>query len=274
MKKLPRYLLYILLAALALNLFIVPLLEPTLIFFPIKKMRSDPASVGLKYEDIYLTAKDGVKLNGWYLDNKATQKVILLFHGNGGNISHRLEILQVLYSLPADIFIIDYHGYGNSGGKPSEDKLHLDAKAAYNFLVLQKQYKPKDVIIMGSSLGGAIAIWLAVEEEASGLIIQKAFTSAADIAVKMNPLYRKPFVWLRSEFNNLAEIRNVTEPKLIIHSKKDEIIPYEMSVKLFEAAKEPKELLLLEKGGHNDIYATLEYMRALRRMVFSSTGVQ
>ncbi len=267
MKRLLRYLLYILLAALAFNLLIVPLLEPTAIFFPIKTMRSDPASVGLKFQDIYLTAKDGVKLNAWYLDNQAVDKVILLFHGNGGNISHRLEILQVLYSLPADVLIIDYHGYGNSGGRPSEDNLYLDAEAAYDFLVREKQYEPKQIIIMGSSLGGAVAIWLAVQEEAGGLIIQKAFTSAADMAVKMNPLYRKPIVWLKTKFNNLEEIGNVTEPKLIIHSKKDEIIPYEMSVKLFKAAREPKELLLLERGGHNDIYISVPYLEALRKMM-------
>jgi len=266
-KKLLRYLLYIVLAALAFNLLIVPLLEPVIIYFPIKKMRPGPDSVGLKYEDIYLKAKDRVKLNGWYLDNQATDKVILLFHGNGGNISHRLEIMQILYSLPADVFIIDYHGYGNSGGRPSENNLYLDAEAAYDFLVQEKQYRPKEIVIMGSSLGGAVAIWLAAQEESAGLIIQKAFTSAADIAVTMNPLYRKPFVWLRSKFNNLAEIQNVDEPKLIIHSKKDEIIPYEMSVKLYKAAGGAKELLLLDQGGHNDIYGTPEYMKALRQMM-------
>lgn len=264
-----RYLLIIVLAIAAFNLLAVPFLEPALIFFPVKKMGPGPASVGLRYEDVYFKAADGAKLNGWYLDNSSTDKVILLFHGNGGNISHRLEILQVLYGLPADVFIIDYHGYGRSEGWPTEKNFYLAADAAYDFLLEEKGYKPKQVVIMGSSLGGAAAIWLAIEEEASALIVQKSFTSAQDMALEMNPAYRKPFVWLRSSFDNLGRIGQVAEPKLIIHSREDEIIAYEMGVRLFEAAGQPKQLLLLDKGGHNDVYSSPEYMKALRRIVYS-----
>lgn len=262
-----RYILYLLLGLLALNLFIVPLLEPSMIYFPVKGLVGDPGSIGLKFEDIYLKAADGVKLNAWYLDNKAAKKVILLLHGNGGNISHRLDMISVLHALPANVFIIDYHGYGNSEGEPNEQRLYLAAKAAYKYLVEQKKYQPDKIIVMGSSLGGAVAAYLAVEEEVGGLILQRTFTSAKDMAVLLNPLYRKPFVWLRSSFDNLGLIKKVKAPKLIIHSKEDEVIPYTMSERLFARAEEPKELLLLDRGGHNDIYMTREYIDALQRMI-------
>lgn len=267
MKKFLRLFLYIVLALLALNLLIVPFLEPTLIFFPVKHMGPDPMSIGLAYDDIYFKADDQARLNGWFVRNPASDKVILLLHGNGGNISHRLDLIKILRSLPANVFIIDYHGYGYSEGEPSEKKLYLAAKGAYDYLLKQKGYRPDQIIVMGSSLGAAVAVRLAADVEVGGLIMQKSFSRLKDMAVRMNPLYRKPFIWLTSRFDNLEQIKKVVEPKLIIHSKQDEIIPYQMSLDLYQAAQQPKTLLLLEQGGHNDIYSSPEYMEALRRHI-------
>lgn len=267
MKKFIRYLLLILGTLLVINLFIVPLYEPTLIYFPTREIGQVPSSIGLAYEDVFIGTEDGVKINGWFVKNPASKKVILLFHGNGGNISHRLHLIRLLHVLPSSVFIIDYHGYGRSQGKPSEQNLYLDAEAAYAFLVKQKKYQPNQIIAMGSSLGGAVATHLAVNEKVGGLVLQKCFTTGAAMATRMNPLYRKPIIWIRSNFDSLSRIDKIDAPKLIVHSKEDEMIPYQMSVALYEKASEPKEFLLLEKGGHNDLIATKEYIEALRQIL-------
>lgn len=268
MKKFIRYLLLILATLLVINLFIVPLYEPTLVYVPTKGIGRDPGSIGLAHEDIFITTEDGVKINGWFVENKASDKVILLFHGNGGNISHRLPLLRLLHTLPSSVFIIDYHGYGRSGGKPSEQNLYLDAQAAYDFLVKQKKYRSDQIIVMGSSLGGAVATHLVVNKKVGGLVLQKTFTSAHVMAKHINPFYRRPIVWIRSDFDSLKKISRIKVPLLIIHSKQDEMIPYQMSVALYEKANQPKKLLLLERYKHNDFITDPEYIESLRQILF------
>lgn len=266
-KKFTRYLLVIIGTMVFINLFIVPLNEPSMIYFPTKEIIQVPSSIGLAYEDVFITTEDGAKINAWFIKNRASNKVILHFHGNGGNISHRLPLIRLLHSLPANVFIIDYRGYGRSEGKPSEENLYRDAKAAYDFLVKQKKYRPSQIIAMGSSLGGAVATYLAANEKVGGLVLLRTFTSGAVMAARMSPLYRKPIIWIRSNYDSLARIDKINCPKLIVHSKEDEIIPYRMSVALYEKASDPKKLLLLEKGRHDDLFASKGYIEALRQML-------
>ena len=267
LKKFIRYLLLIIGALLIVNLFIVPLIEPSMIYFPTRVLGGNPGTVGLEYEDVYLKTADGVKINGWFVKNRRSNKVILLFHGNGGNLSHRLDTIQLLYYLPVNVFAIDYHGYGRSEGKPSEKNLYRDAQAAYNYLVNQKKYPPSRIFVLGSSIGGAVAVELAIREKIGGLILLRTFTSVRDMAPRVNPLYRWPIIWPRSKYDSIKKINKIKAPLFIVHSKKDEIIPYKMSVALYEKANQPKKLLLLEKGGHNDLIATPEYFHNLRKIL-------
>ena len=262
-----RSLLFLLAAWLAVNFIILPRLEPVLVYFPLREIEAYPSTVGLKYEDVHIKTADGAVINGWLIPNRAAQKVILLFHGNGGNLGHRVHFLRVLNALPANVLIIDYHGYGKSQGKPSEANLYLDAEAAYRYLIERRKFKPEQIVVMGSSLGSAVATYLAEKERVGGLILQKPFTSAAAMAPRLNPLYRWPIVLIRSRYDNLARIRNVKVPLLIIHSKDDEMIPYQMSVELYEKANEPKELLLLDGFRHNDIITDPRYLEGLRGML-------
>ncbi len=254
-------------ALLIVNLFIEPLVEPGMIYFPTRVMGGDPKTMGLEYEDVYLETADGVKINGWFVRNRASPKVVLLFHGNGGNLSHRLDMIQLLHALPANIFAIDYHGYGRSQGHPTEKNLYLDADAAYRYLVEQKNYPPSSIIVMGSSLGGAVGTYLATQKKIGGLVLLRTFTSTPAMAPRVNPLYRWPIIWPRSRFDSLSRMSRINVPVLIVHSKQDELIPYQMSVELYEKANQPKELLLLEKGGHNDLIAAPEYIKSLRWML-------
>lgn len=267
MKPALRSVLLLLAAWLAVNFIIVPLLEPALIYFPVKEIEAYPSAVGLQYEDVYVKTADGAVINGWFIPNRAAQKVILLFHGNGGNLGHRVHFLRVLNALPANVLVIDYHGYGRSQGKPSEANLYLDAEAAYRYLTEQKKFKPEQIIVMGSSLGGAVAACLAEKEEVGGLVLQKAFTSAAAMAPRVNPLYRWPIVLIRSRYDTLDRIRQVKAPVLIIHSRDDEMIPYQMSVELYQKANEPKEILLLDGFRHNDLITDQRYIKSLRGML-------
>jgi fermentation-respiration switch protein FrsA (DUF1100 family) len=250
-----------------LNLFVVPLIEPGMIYFPVKELDRDPASLGLEYEDLFVKTGDGKKINGWFIKNRSSEKVILLFHGNGGNISHRLPLLRLLHGLPASVFIIDYHGYGSSQGRPSEQNLYLDARAAYAYLRKQKKYPASSIILYGSSLGGAVAVDLAAQEKVGGIVLEGAFTSAREMARCISFFYRRPFVWIRSRFDSLEKIDSIKAPLLIIHSKEDEMIPYRMALALYERASEPKKLLLLERGSHNDFIMTAEYIKSLKKAV-------
>lgn len=238
-----------------------------MIYFPIKRVDQNPGDIGLKYEDVFLKTADGKTIHGWLIENKDSNKIILYFHGNGGNIGHRLPIIEMLYPLPVNIFMIDYHGYGKSEGRASEQNLYLDAQAAYDYLIREKKYLPAHIILMGSSMGGAVALDLAVREKVGGVILKSTFTSAKDMAKDMLFFFRWPMVWVRSDFNSLEKIDSIKAPVLIIHSKEDEMIPYQMSLTLYEKAVEPKKLLLLEKGRHNDLIVTPEYIEGLRQMV-------
>jgi len=252
---------------LVINLLIVPRIEPGMIYFPTKEMGQDPASVGLKYEDVFLKTADGKKIHGWFIENNTSDKVILLFHGNGGNISHRLSKIKLLHFLPANVFIIDYHGYGKSEGEPCEQNLYLDAKAAYDYLIKEKKYTPSQVIVMGTSLGGGVATYLATQERVGALILESTFTSIYAMAPRKSPLYRRPIVWVRSRFDNLENIEKVNVPILIIHSEQDEVIPYQMSVALYEKANKPKKLVLLEKYKHGGFMTTPEYIEGLQKVL-------
>ena len=262
-----RYVLIIVATLLFINFFFVPMYEPGLIYFPAREIEQTPSYIGIKYEDIYLRAADGKMVNGWFIGNDASQKVILLFHGNGGNLSHRLPIIRLLHGLPASVFIIDYHGYGKSEGHPSEANLYLDARAAYDYLTGPRKYRPEQIIVMGSSLGGAVAAELAAGERVGGLVLLRTFTSASDMAKLINPLYRRPIVWIRSRYDTMASLEKIRVPVLIVHSKQDEMIPYAMAVKLYEKAGGPKKLILLEEGRHNDLYADPAYISELKRML-------
>jgi fermentation-respiration switch protein FrsA (DUF1100 family) len=176
--------------------------------------------------------------------------VILFFHGNAGNISHRLDTLEIFHTLGLSTFIIDYRGYGQSEGRPSEQGTYLDAEAAWRYLVEQRQVPPERMIIFGRSLGGAVAAWLAQAHPPRALILESTFTSLPDMAATY-----LPFLPVRSlarfDYNTLARLPDIHCPVLVVHSPDDEVVPYSHGRQLFEAASEPKEFLEL-RGGHNE----------------------
>ena len=214
-----------------------------------------------------MTASDGIHINGWFLPATSpspAKLTILFFHGNAGNISHRLEKIGIFRDLGVDTFIIDYRGYGRSEGQPNEEGTYRDAQAAYAYLTQQRKLSPHSIVVYGESLGTAIAADLASKLQVRGLILEDGFTSVADVGQKMFPIF--PVRWLvRNKYDTASKLPRMHVPLLIFHSRQDEMFPYEYAERLLAAAPAPKWLVELH-GSHNDAFwqSQVVYRQALR----------
>ena len=224
------------------------------IYYPERTLSADPSTIGLQFESVYFESADGVKLSGWFIPSHSARGVILFCHGNAGNISHRLESIQIFHQLGLDIFIFDYRGYGQSQGKPTEPGTYEDAQAAWRHLIEERQLAPSDIIVFGRSLGGAVASWLAQSHTPRALILESTFTSLRDIAATLYP-YLPVRLLLRFEYNTAEYLSRVDCPVLIVHSRGDEIMPLSHGWRLFEIAREPKKFLEIA-GTHNEGFIT------------------
>jgi hypothetical protein len=232
----------------------VRLFENSFIYFPPRFPEGFPPSrLYLRHvEEVWLTTRDKVRLNAWYLPNPTSEKALLWFHGNAENIGQGLEHLMLYSCLAVNVLAVDYRGYGKSEGSPDEAGVYHDADAAYDYLIQERHIRPKNIVVFGHSLGGAVAIDLASRRECGGLIVQSSFTSAKDMARRMFriPLFEYLF---KSQFDSLAKIRRVRAPIVIVHGTRDEVVPFSMGQRLFAAAPEPKFFFPVEGAGHNDV---------------------
>lgn len=245
-------------------------IEKSSIFFPSKELMITPEYIQLPFEDVYITTKDNFKINGWFIPNKNTQYTILFFHGNGGNIGDRLEKIRLLYQLQVNIFIIDYKGYGKSQGSPSEKGLYLDAEGAYNYLVNDRRIRPEHIILYGESLGGTVAAHLASVVDVGALILEGTFSRGRDMAKIFYPFL--PSFLFSDRFDSLRKIKKIDAPKLFIHSREDEIVPFKLGKKLYDAAEGQKYLAEI-KGGHNTAFLDSQE-RYLTSLSFFIEGIK
>jgi len=193
--------------------------------------------------------------------------MVLFCHGNAGNISHRLESIEIFHRLGLNIFIFDYRGYGQSEGKPTEQGTYEDASVAWRYLTQQRQVNPNEIIVFGRSLGGAVASWLAQSHSPGALILESTFTSLADIAASLYP-YLPVRLLLRFKYNTAEYLGKVNCPVLIVHSRDDEIMPFSHGCRLFEMASEPKKFLEIS-GTHNEgfIISGKDYEKGLNAFI-------
>lgn len=231
--------------------FYIKYLEHKGVYYPVKEVLVYPSSVSIPFNDVYITTEDNVKINGWFIENPKAKYTLLFFHGNAGNIGDRIDKLQFLYQTGLNIFIIDYRGFGKSQGRPSESGFYRDAFAAYDYLLNTLGISPDQIIIYGESLGTAIAVDISFHRKVKALILEGAFSRGRDMAVKIYP-FLPGFIFSNS-FDSLTKIKEISAPKLFIHSRDDEIVPFNLSKKLYEHAKEPKEFLEIQ-GDHNSAF--------------------
>jgi len=225
-------------------------LQPRLLYRPVRDVSFTPTDLDLDFEEITFISDDGVALNGWFVPAPEARLTVLFCHGNGGNIMHRLDSINLLHGLGLSCFVFDYRGYGKSEGKPTEAGTYRDARAAYDWLTQTRHVPTEQIVILGRSLGGSVAAHLAGRVQARGLVIECAFTSYPDIGARFYPFMPVRF-FARYRYNTRAHLAQVHCPVLVMHSRDDELVPFEFGERLFQAANEPKQFVEL-LGGHND----------------------
>ena len=224
--------------------------QSRMVFQPAREVSVLPDQVGLDYEPVSLQTADGVKLSAWFVPAEDQKGVLLFCHGNAGNISHRLLSVQLFHGLALGVLIFDYRGYGNSEGSPSEAGTYRDAEAAWDYLVKTRNVSPERIIIFGRSLGGAVAAHLAKANKPRALILESTFTSAGDLGAHHFPYFPVRLL-IRFRYSALEYVRQVSCPILVIHSRGDDIVPFRLGQRVYDAAGEPKTFLEI-RGDHNN----------------------
>jgi pimeloyl-ACP methyl ester carboxylesterase len=246
------------------------------IFEPTAVLQTNPARLGIAYEEVLIPSGSGSErgeLYGWWIPaGKADAPTILFLHGNDKNVSHVHDVATAarMHNQGYNLLLIDYRGYGKStGGEPSEAKVYEDAEAAWNYLIKQRSRSPQRTFIYGHSLGGAIAIDLAVHHpEAAGVITESTFTRMVDMA-KREYAYLPVDPLLNQRFDTLDKVSQLKIPVLFIHGTWDRKIPYQMSEQLFKQAPQPKYLKLIESGEHDNsgVMGMVEYLDAFNTFI-------
>lgn len=248
---------------------LVFLFQPRLVYFPqvAHEVNASPLAAGLKYENVVLDAGDGVKVHAWWIPAREARGAMVLTHGNAGNISHRVGYATMFNRLGYSVLLFDYRGYGKSTGHPDEEGTYRDAAAAWQYVNKAQKFTARDIVLVGESLGGGVATWLAQKHPPRALILASTFTSVPDLGATVYPWL--PVRWLaRIRYDNLWRIGSIESPVMIAHSPGDDIVPYRHGQTLFAAAREPKEMLELA-GGHNEgfIFARDAWIDAIARFL-------
>ncbi len=231
---------------------VLMLLEESLIFFPMPYPEGDWDPDWLTVEDAWFTSPDGLRLHGWYAGRDDPRAVVLFCHGNAGNVTHRAETLHTLSEfVGASVLLFDYRGYGHSQGKPNEQGILADARAARAWLAEREGIAESEVVVIGRSVGGAVAVDLAAGDGARALVLESTFTSVPDLAAHHYP-WLPVRLMMRTRLDSLAKIGDYHGPLLQSHGDADTIVPDSYGRRLFEAANEPKQFFRIPGGDHND----------------------
>jgi fermentation-respiration switch protein FrsA (DUF1100 family) len=227
--------------------------QSSLIYYPDaagRGLTATPQQIGLAFENVELTTEDEVRLHGWFIPSDSARGTVLFFHGNAGNISHRLDSIATFNRMGLNVFIFDYRGYGQSQGRATEAGTYRDAEAAWSYLVETRGIDANNIIVFGRSLGASIAAWLASQYTPTALILESGFSSVPSMAQRMYPFL--PVKWLsRFNYDTRQYVSTIASPLLVVHSKNDELIPYAEGRLVFDAAPANKQFLDI-RGGHND----------------------
>ena len=251
------------------------LLQDKMVFLanmPGRALTASPDDMELEYANVSLATSDGERLHGWYVPAPARRGVILFFHGNAGNISHRLDSIGIFHQLGMDTLIIDYRGYGQSSGKASEKGTYLDAQAAWNYLVDERGIPAGEIIIFGRSLGGAVGAWLGAQHTPAAVIIESSFTSGVDMARRLYPFLPAGLI-TRLRYPVVEYASRLNCPVLVVHSRDDEIIPFDMGRSIYARVRQRKSFLELRGDHNNGFYISRhDYVAGLDDFIESVLG--
>jgi uncharacterized protein len=217
----------------------------------------EPDAYGLEFENVYLESFDGESLHGWWIPSGRSEYAVLFCHGNGGNIAWRLDLIKILMQQlthPPSFLIFDYRGYGKSSGRPHELNLYSDTVLFLDYLQNILGYPPDRTVLLGRSLGSAVALQTALDHVPAGLILECPLLSVQAVSRHIFRLFRIPRRWMNQVFDNEEKIRRVACPLLVIHGDRDRIIPFKQGCDLYRAAPDPKTFHRAHGAHHDDIY--------------------
>ena len=225
--------------------------ERRLVFFPTRALVARPADFGLRSEELSLRTDDGLALHGWWIEGPG-RRVLIWYHGNAGNIADRLHNARwFVEQLGVAVVLVDYRGYGHSEGTPDEAGLYRDGLAIYD-AVAARGVPAREVVLFGRSLGGAVAVEVALRRSAGALVLESAFRSVPAMA-RVHYWFVPPGA-IRTRMDNESKIGRVAAPILFLHGDRDRIVPLAHSRRLLELAVRPARLHVIEGAGHNDTY--------------------
>jgi uncharacterized protein len=228
--------------------------ENKLIFFPVKYPAGDWNPPGLVFEDAWFTADDGTKLHGVLVPHGSARAVMLIAHGNGGNLTYRFDLIRDLHRRGVASMIFDYRGYGRSEGSPTGHGIMADARAARKWLTQRLGLPSEQLVLFGESLGGAVAVRLAAEGGARALIVHNTFNSLTDAGAYHYP-WLPVRLLLKTRLDSASAIRDYRGPFLQFHADRDRVVPFDLGRRLFEAANDPKEFVTLRGEDHGDAWS-------------------
>jgi hypothetical protein len=236
--------------------------ENSAIFQPARYPDGDWQPAGLQFEDAWFASADGTRLHGWYVPCEHARAAVLYCHGNGGNVAYWADAARLLHDrVGVSMMLFDYRGYGRSEGTPSEAGVLADARAARAWLAQREKIAESQIVLMGRSLGGGVAVDLAAADGARALVLESTFTSLPDVAQTMFPLLPVRLL-MQTRLNSEKKIANYHGPLLQSHGTADRLIPYAIGRRLFDAANQPKQFVPIANGDHNDPQNE-EYYRTL-----------
>lgn len=279
MKAMVRFLLIVLAVEIALPILLY-FLRDRMIFFP---SREPSAEAGLSWlrgtadvRVIHAERSDGRRLAAYDArprDATADVPVVLFFHGNAGNIAYRAPLLEeIVLGTGVRFVLFDYSGYGGNPGRPSEGEVYRDGLAFYDHLTASG-VEPRHLVLYGESLGGAVALKVAVEREVAGVVLQSTFSSTSSMAWHAYPFLPLAALLTRGDFPSVRRVAKLACPVLVVHGTSDEIVPFSEGERLHSAASAGTDLWPVEGAGHNDFFevAGPEYLARLSGVLRSWT---
>jgi hypothetical protein len=229
-------------------LFIVFLTQRKLLYYPDTNSYLEEKNLKHKIEKIFTRTEDGLNLRAWFHKKNNVEKTLLFFHGNAGNLENRIYKLNHLGDLNINYLILAYRGFNGNSGNPTEKNIYLDAKSALTWLN-SKGIADKNIILYGESLGAAVAIEIAKDKNFSGIILESPFTSMIEMGKVYYP-YLPVRLLLKDKFDNQSKIKSINSPILVMHGRKDKIVPFYMGKKIYDLANKPKYSYFIDFDEH------------------------